>query len=174
MSDIDWSIAPEGATHCDSLSGEFYKPVNKGFLWNGVSWVQTVNDFNWTVSRERVVSRPSSHEWDGESVPHIGARIEAVLNEGAYDYRPCVVVGHYEGTPIVVFDDDGGSILQWGEDVRKLRTPEEIEKEERERIVRQMMEDSKERLSKTCSSIIGRTQAESLYLKGWRKTGEGK
>jgi len=82
MSDIDWSEAPEGATHYDSLAGVF---CNEGGYWYHIGNVKyaTIHAHEgWGT--DRYVPRPVVSEYDGTELPTIGTICEMLDGNGIF------------------------------------------------------------------------------------------
>lgn len=165
MSEIDWSKAPEGATHY--FVGSIY-PFEKRVLdsWfyfatDTEQWVymQCNGDDRLKNCKLKVIERPSSPAWSGEGLPPVGTNIEWF--SPIYGWLGGRVVGH-DGTVTVVVHNDGYTGCHPHE-VRPIRTPEQIAAEERESHVMAMLN----------YDALGGTRrglAEALYDAGYRKT----
>ena len=65
MSEIDWSKAPEGATHYSTKSRKFFRDIGKttGRSWQAYhagEWIQAVE-----VIPAYLIPRPTKQEWEG-------------------------------------------------------------------------------------------------------------
>jgi hypothetical protein len=90
---IDWSKAPEGATHCDESIrlGRWYK--KEGNLW------LVAYDGNWICSanapayNECLTPRPATPAWRGpqDGLPPVGTEVEA---QDGYSWKTGTVVAH--------------------------------------------------------------------------------
>ena len=133
MSEIDWSNAPEGATH--------WMPESR--RWEAGFWKREgeANYFfeggEWRFSRAKpfgdpaMVKRPAP-QWNGEGLPPVGACIEWLSAQDEWlDGR---VVGH-DGMVTVVSHNDGYTGCH-AHEIRPIRTPEQIAAEERYKAIR--------------------------------------
>lgn len=162
MSEIDWSKAPEGATHFYKCGNMFLKVEGDGM----VSYL--ITDGVWEHNRCHVDSYggyliPRPPDWSGDGLPPVGAVCEFMWSSEAkpIEYKRIVVVGQ----------DEGLCVFRWAEGPRKgeyqavkpgmhyddplfrpLRTPEQIAAEERENAVKEM---------------------ETVAAKAWRETPTG-
>lgn len=179
---IDWSKAPEEATHGrQTFSGpEFYKHVDGVFCFLTAS-----GKWEPAVSSPRVcVARPvePAPEWDGKGLPPVGAVCEIDPNLAHCDYyarhvgKPVHVVAH--GTAST---SDSATAIYWvmGDDgfkeyhhlvagnFRSILTPEQIAEDARQKAVNLMMVDAG-----VDDKEWSRTFCADLYDAGYRKTCE--
>lgn len=132
MSEIDWSKAPDGATHA-------------GFDWKGKLryfyripgvqldydyWSTRLESSEWVCGKgvpamQKLIPRPSA--WSGDGLPPMGAYIEWLSDQ--YGWLGGRVVGH-DGMVTVVSHNDGYTGCH-AHEVRPIRTPEQIAAEER-------------------------------------------
>lgn len=173
MPEIDWSKAPEGATHCAPAVGTNSRPV----FWRvtgGVArecWAMAMDfssvrdhftygpDGCMGYFHECAIERPAP--WAGEGLPPVGEIIEWLDGE----YLPVIVVGHHQGAVVAVDEDDPRRVFIGKKPCyRPIRTPEQIAAEEREKEVNRMV---------ATTSMLDKTWArkvcESLYDSGYRK-----
>lgn len=134
--EIDWSKAPEGATHfgpeSEELAAAWYK-LDEGEWFAMLTSDDDQWDYSPCVDDERVsqmIQRPA--EWNGTGLPPVGTVCEG---RGRLDgeWREVVVLAHRIGRAVVSFTDH--ERLQWCEsdELRPIRTPEQIAAEEREK-----------------------------------------
>lgn len=131
--EIDWSKAPEGATHFGPENEEWHEAWYK--LDEGEWFDMLTSDGDqWgrssCVDDERVsqmIQRPA--EWNGTGLPPVGTVCEG---RGRLDgeWREVVVLAHRIGRAVVSFTDH--ERLQWceAEELRPIRTAEQIAAEE--------------------------------------------
>ena len=150
MTEIDWSKAPEGATHCTPAFGINTRPV----FWRvkgGVArecWVMAM-DFSDVLDHFRygpdgctgyykgyAIARPEA-AWTGEGLPPVGTVCEYLFSEGD-EWRSCAVVAHYEGRAVVCDLLDDASERVQERNLRPIRTPEQIAAAEREKSVNEI------------------------------------
>lgn len=141
MSQIDWSKAPEDATHHGRGEDCCYWAKCIGdqqyFIniarWDNGKWKEVTERYDEAF----LTSRPKS-EWTGEGLPPVGVRIEAKHKNAQADWaRP----GFYEteivaiGKQLVIFEADGSGHEKVGRLAdyifRPIRTPEQIAAEQR-------------------------------------------
>lgn len=164
MIEIDWSKAPEGATH--------YCPGNRLFYkFDGAGRGQcTSRGARWTSCGDRddyesgeLTPRPSSPAWNGEGLPPVNTRCEYIDSDG--QWIKCEVVAH-RNNAAVILDDHYECALVVSRELRPIRTPEQIAAEEREKAVQEM-------LSRFAIYDIPRVPWENLfnqiYDAGYRK-----
>lgn len=146
---IDWSKAPEDATHAGN------SPYEKGVVtwFKGISDPTSRNHFMnagsmnaWAISSENLsawylIERPKKQEaWDGDGLPPVGTVCEVLWNESRAEYLRTKVFGVNEhGQPIHRFDE-GPKKYQYQADVlrtasgtqvfRPIRTAEQVAAEE--------------------------------------------
>ena len=148
-SEIDWSKAPEGATHFGPENEEWHEAWYKldGYEWFAMP---TSDDDQWDFAPQvydgrvsQMIQRPA--EWNGTGLPPVGT----VCEVNHHGWRRCEVFAHkVEGDkdPDVLFshtNDNGGPAWNWAREpsrFRPIRTPKQIEAEERERAVDAMMQ----------------------------------
>ena len=172
MSEIDWSKAPEGATHwmqesCDWLEG-FWKRVGAAnYFYEKGEWVFSGGK---PFGHPKLIARPSP-AWSGEGLPPVGTVCEYIGGKhGMPDPWPAEVIHHYHGGACMVaaflYTRDGQTRVAGAIDscFRPIRTPEQIAADEREAAIKEMLEDAgRPDTAKT------RDQAQLLYDAGWRK-----
>lgn len=136
MSNVDWSKAPEGATHWMPESHEW----QEGF-WKREGEANYFFDRGeWAFSGAKpfghpsLVKRPATPQWSGEGLPPVGAVVEWF--SPVYGWLGGRVVGH-DGTVAVISHNDGYTGCHPHE-VRPIRTAEQLAAEARERAVEEM------------------------------------
>lgn len=148
--DIDWSKAPEGATHFDTAEYRiksfmkledgawyFWPPMSSEPSWGywGADGVDS--------DTGPFVARPTDSKWNGEGLPPVGTVCELrahKLNEWGravikFASRN-VVVWDWEGEPEI-----SGLCTRYAHEVemRQIRTPEQIAAEERDQAIKEMI-----------------------------------
>lgn len=178
MKEVDWDIAPDGATHYNT---ECVYPWLKE---TPISYFNSDYDV-WVEYRAYSYENPKRHiknavkrpqEWDGSGIPPVGTVCEYRLNEyrlNEYDiWFTCKIVYVLSGSDygFVAWCDHLGSdqFLTFSSDrytlqLRKIKTPEQIAAEERSLAIKEMCEVASKRNSKEL------TLMESLYDAGYRK-----
>ncbi|MDH0335147.1 hypothetical protein [Metapseudomonas otitidis] len=180
MSDIDWSKAPEGATHCMPSAPEWYKQTDQAYKWLADGWALIANDlgeFRWSSD---LIERPAA--WAGDGLPPVGAVCEArheEINNGL-PVRAEILKHHANGKSAAFYWIDapeGESNLLWAGRFFPIRTPEQIAEEERKAAIEEMAVLMKEaRYSAPSTEIspykMAKAYAEMLYQAGYRKAGD--
>ncbi|ELX9520691.1 hypothetical protein ACKWWR_006181 [Pseudomonas aeruginosa] len=179
---IDWSTAPEGATHWEPRSYDFAE----GWMrkdWDGWSywseggevWVRGVLTCDVSAEREATFEARPQDTWDGQGLPPVGTLCEW---HGPNSDGPDGWV--YTESNVVAYTDDGLFICMqkpgcWPVvqridncEFRPLRTPEQIAAEERDAGISDMQ---------TITDGAGPTvyaKLSALYDAGYRRQEEGK
>ncbi|WP_311185474.1 hypothetical protein [Pseudomonas aeruginosa] len=136
---IDWSKAPEGATHWEPTGPEFHEGWMKkeGDYW--FYWVEGTNKWfhgpSCNVSAERAAkfeARPQE-AWDGQGLPPVGTGCE-VKNDISDSWDAVdEILAHtvIKGTAVAVFKRGDHIAYSPKSEFRPIRTPEQIAAEER-------------------------------------------
>ena len=149
MEDIDWSKAPEGATHwapeVDDWLAAWHKQVDG--RWYG--WL-VENDDQWDITifrgefgAQRIASfveRPISTEWTGTGLPPVGAVCETE-NEVCL-WEKCTILAHASlsnGEVVLVFQSGDKITFSNPRYFRPIKTIEQIAAEERFNAVTEML-----------------------------------
>lgn len=166
MSQIDWSKAPEGATHYgeSGLSTYFYRiPSALGGsydYWNIKSHdPKWVSGFNKTVA---VVLLQRPEPWNGTGLPPVGTVCECRVRAGE-DWVGCEVVAHH-GHYAIAYVDENTVMLSSGIRFRPIRTPEQIAADEREAAIEEMYQ-----IYKNSPGLATQQGMAALYDHGYRK-----
>jgi hypothetical protein len=101
MTNIDWSKAPEGATHLDTKFNYF---CNKDGFYSSIGYLVPDNDqAGWGT--DRYIPRPTEQpQWSGEGLPPVGSAIEVRRNDN--DWYKAFVVAHDAGRVVYRCDHD--------------------------------------------------------------------
>ena len=173
MSNVDWSKAPEGATHWEPESDEWYSPWmmlnDEGWHWwpsSSVGWMKCRTTMNEIRVRAMIPRHPA---WNGEGLPPAGTVCEAFYMGSPQG----VVTVRYSGECMILWSDDRQSEQCGCAEhyiFRPIRTPEQIAAEERENEIKKMRkiataawrfaQDGDDWLDVIC---------EALYDAGYRK-----
>ena len=164
---IDWSKAPEGATHYyknspqpwRDLSGYNWKYFSSGEWHSGPS-VCTSDELMREIGKV-LFAKPLTQPWAGEGLPPVGAVCECNLPgelTNNYSWVEARVIWHNGPTECAVVRSS--SKLAWCDEFRPIRTPEKIAADERQAAIKEMI-----------GHIGGsrRCEAEVLYDAGYRK-----
>ena len=167
---IDWSKAPEGATHYQKSSDGFelrWLDMNSGEF--GSVWYQGEWKFRYIDYKDMgaiYVARPEP-AWTGEGLPPVGTVCEYL---GAHQYNEWSEVKIFGAWRNFVFVDftDGWRQEDNPQRFRPIRTPEQIAADDRDKAVEQMTEESLHghyAFTKAQAKIACR----ALYDAGYRK-----
>lgn len=168
MSNVDWSKAPEGATH--------WMPESQ--YWQEGFWKREgeANYFSrggeWEFSQAKpfghpaLVKRPAAPQWNGEGLPPVGCECE-VLNGDLSNaqWEKCTIL--FVGAHRVVYDSESCSERVGYTDTlqfRPIKTPEQLAAEARERAVDEMWSVYWQPHATTAKEGLG-----LLYDAGYRK-----
>jgi len=160
---IDWSKAPEGATHCDEsvfTGNRWYR--KKGPVWQyycGGEWRTSCNS---TTYNERLTPRPVVTAWRGpqDGLPPVGMEVEA---QDGYSWQRGTVVAHVREARfgvLVIIQCEGFWGSRRADGIRPVKT-------ERERAIEEMLAAWKPTMGRFAEEKRG--LAEMLYDAGYRK-----
>ncbi|CDO80885.1 hypothetical protein [Pseudomonas aeruginosa] len=137
---IDWSTAPEGATHWEPRSDKYREAwmksaADKWFFWGSrrKAWIE---ESGISAEREATFEARPQDAWDGKGLPPVGISVEWLSS--AHGWLGGRVVGH-DGSVAVVSHNDGYTGCHPHE-VRPMPTPEQIAAEEREKAISEMLD----------------------------------
>ncbi|WMI32013.1 hypothetical protein GBBBJNDB_00322 [Pseudomonas phage Callisto] len=176
---IDWSKAPEGATH--------YQPESRGFhaawfrLQGGKAremWVvipggaleHIIDPTVFDESMQNLIARPvEPATWNGQGLPPVGLMVEwkAGLD---HDWQRVTVLAYANGDAWFQPEDGPSFIVGNPANFRRIRTPEQLVAEEREKAINQMISDAGYVDPKIGTFVAMR----NLYDAGYRRREEGK
>lgn len=170
---IDWSKAPEGTTHWEPSGPDFNKgwmkkEGNEWFYWSEGSnrWFQGKLSCNVSAEREATFEARPQEAWDGKGLPPTGLLVEwkAGLD---HEWKRVTVLAYANGDAWLQPEDGYSFIVGNPANFRRIRTPEQIAAEEREKAVGDM-----------AMSIQGvpyqYPTLYALYDAGYRRQEEGK
>lgn len=178
MSQVDWSKAPEGYPLWLEYLEKALEDDDDRRKERGV-WVKetsdrfdTVKGTFWSKPEDgyyKIHKRPTTQPaaWNGEGLPPIGARVQVVDNGS-------LVYGHGEEGPVVAHVENCAVVRMSyglgcfeGSTLQPVRTPEQIEKDEREAAIDKIMQ-AYEYKEGSCTHKLMRDQAARLYDAGLR------
>ncbi|HBO6773231.1 TPA: hypothetical protein L4844_005409 [Pseudomonas aeruginosa] len=154
---IDWSKAPEGATHYQPESRDFHaawfrlqggKAREMWVVIPGGALEHIIDPTAFDESMQNLIARPAEPAtWNGKGLPPVGIEAEVIWDGADIAYFRAKILAHDEGR--VVFRWCEGkrkgqygsyAVLKFGSlpAFRPLRTPEQIAAEEREKAVGDM------------------------------------
>ncbi|HFH3466250.1 hypothetical protein [Pseudomonas aeruginosa] len=145
---IDWSKAPEGATHWEPRGSLYHegwmkKVGNKWSYWaeGRKAWISGTSACNVSAEREEAFEARPQEDWDGQGLPPVGAKCLTDRN----DFLREVTILCHGKTRTFVFDHVSQEEICLALKDRvflPIRTPEQIAAEEREKAINQMISDA--------------------------------
>lgn len=176
--EIDWSKAPEGATHY--LPGRhhpwYWNDGEAWMFWTGFVWGNVAPN---SAEKKAMIKRPE--EWNGEGLPPVGTVCELVRpNEMTDSFSDFLETGSRVSI-IAHFQSNGGMVAAFTyqgcgketqvdkgseENFRPIRTPEQIAAEERKQAIYEMS-----MAANAVGHMLGYTHEliNCLYDAGYRK-----
>lgn len=153
MNDIDWSKAPDGATHYNTINdmfymfpgaarGKYWSESKKG--WNEAGYLESYNppDVNYIA----MVPRPTVANWDGQGLPQVGCICE-YSRLGGEKFYSCEIIEYRTIAPhgeyVWLRTTEAGQhhvklVSQY--QFRPIRTPEQIAQDKRNAAVKEMVD----------------------------------
>ena len=127
MNEIDWSKAPEGATHYNRTYFDWYKVGSyEPSFWNGRAWAPARF---WDDRKHDCIQRPTAPSWSGEGLPPIGVVCEYRVCDGPwYKCEIRYTIKHPAGGVIAYcphLDHEQALYAPYCQ-FRPIRTPEQI------------------------------------------------
>lgn len=175
MSNVDWSKAPEGATHwmpeTEHWRNGFWKrDGDVNYYFTGVAWRRSTNN---PFDEQNIVKRPAAPQWSGEGLPPVWTVCMVYPHNTLWGFRS--TSGHrrkilaYHGDFVWLGNDCMAleSTRIDKVDFKPLRTPEQIAAEEREKAIKAMVDvlQVSDNLSGTAEYIV----CGILHDAGYRK-----
>lgn len=148
MNDIDWSKAPEGATHwepeTDKVLASWMKLSEDGwYYWPPHVAVTPEWQRATRVSQTRIdamIARPTTPNWNGEGLPPVGVVCECQNDKFQWLRGRIVYVGSDRGDKLAVMQADTEMLYGSAGEFRPIRTPEQIAAEKREVAVKELVD----------------------------------
>lgn len=162
---IDWTKAPEGANKAGFTEPDnclqFYRiPGRFGdYDYWSEKWGWRGNNF--PTCADHLFERPAKVEWNGQGLPPVGTNCEYRSNDG---WLQCEVVAHRNNAAVVLNHHYEADFVP-PQDLRPIRTPEQIAAEERAKAIEEMC---------FAEETLTVKQAKALYEAGYRRQEEGK
>ena len=163
MSKVDWSLAPEGATHWVGGNWPWHKhDGDDAYYWRskgGWELLQCADvkrvEYEYANS---IIERPTPQSWPGEKdgLPPIGVTCERRFPEvEGSSWRPITIC--FIGEQKIFYRDEAGD--EWAnlpDDVefRPIRTPEQLAAESRESAIREVMDIAQVDCRVTASRLV--------------------
>ncbi|EOW2059273.1 hypothetical protein [Pseudomonas aeruginosa] len=163
---IDWNTAPEGATHWEPTGPDFYegwmkKEGTDWFYWSesGHKWINGILTCDVSAEREATFEARPQEAWDGHGLPPTGLLVEwkAGLD---HEWRRVTVLAYANGDAWLQPEDGDSFIVGNPANFRRIRTPEQIAAEEREKAIEEMC---------FAEETLTVKQAKALYDAGYRR-----
>jgi hypothetical protein len=180
METIDWSKAPEGATHYlkepDAPRREYWVKVEKDGLGFCRFGFEPDGFRPWAVDYERFLAfmiprPPTQPAWSGEGLPPAGCKVE-YLTYGN-EWKGGTYVGQFNGQMVCGCDDSGVVGVVGSGQLRPIRTPEQIAAEEREAAVAMACADISQAMQAMTGCVITDSAVKvirAMIDEGYRKT----
>ncbi|EPJ5167710.1 hypothetical protein [Pseudomonas aeruginosa] len=160
---IDWSKAPEGSNKAGFTGHDQYLQFYRipGMFGDYDYWNEkrgwSGNDF--PTCANYLFDRPEKVEWNGQGLPPTGLLVEwkAGLD---HEWRRVTVLAYANGDAWLQPEDGDSFIVGNPANFRRIRTPEQIAAEEREKAIEEM-----------CFAVETLTvkQAKALFDAGYRR-----
>ncbi|HCF1755691.1 TPA: hypothetical protein NH891_001889 [Pseudomonas aeruginosa] len=173
---IDWTKAPEGATHWEPKSSYFAegwmrKVGNEWSFWSegSESWVRGTLTCNVSGEREAKFEARPQESWNGQGLPPVGTVCE-YRHMIWPEYRPCEI-RYISEESLVAYDDAQEQFYRTCDMLfRPLPTPEQIAAEEREKAISEMLG----LYNSAYWPMTSKQFCEILFDAGYRRQEEGK
>ncbi|MEV1255310.1 hypothetical protein ABZQ86_26055 [Pseudomonas aeruginosa] len=172
---IDWSTAPEGATHWEPRSDMYRESwmknvADKWFFWGSrrKAWIE---EFEVCAEREATFEARPQEAWNGQGLPPVGTVCEWHESDGSA-YTESKVVAYTDDGLFVCMQKPGRrpEVLRIDNcEFRPIRTPEQIAAEERAAAIAEMMKDAGITESAFAHDPEAEVWAAALYDSGYRR-----
>lgn len=160
--EIDWSKAPEGATHrVSGFIDEWRKADGCNWLaWYEGKWLPLIKP-----TPSEYIPRPAEYPWSGEGLPPVGAVCECQMRGYGDVWQKVIVLAHHNGHAWVTGDDSKHcfTVPPHGK-FRPIKTPEQVAAEERESTVNDMCHIAQ----KGSGFGVNRADMYAIYDAGYR------
>jgi len=187
---IDWSKAPEDATHAGN------SPYEKGVVtwFKGISDPASRNYFMnegsmnaWAISSENLsawdlIDRPKKqYAWDGVGLPPTGIECEVLWSITHHTYVTCLIIAHDEDRAVFRFTSGPQKGAYHSEIIkdawmpfqsfRPIKTAEQMAEEEKKKVIDDMQRIYEESMLDYSSRLghASRPAIKALYEAGYRK-----
>ena len=168
---IDWSKAPEDATHKDPDTDCFYKLVKD--VWHLICGdgesVVSASLYNGETKPSDLIERPKKQgAWDGSGKPPIGIECEVRCNDV---WSICKTLAYHQvsDTAVAVHFLDGSNSLFWCATFRPIKTAEQVAEEEKVAAIAEIRDVVIAASGRTVATISECLAAVALYDAGYRK-----
>ncbi|MFU5504484.1 hypothetical protein ACM7V1_29335 [Pseudomonas aeruginosa] len=173
---IDWSKAPEGATHWEPRSDKYREAwmknaADKWFFWGSrrEAWIE---ESGISAEREATFEARPQEAWDGKGLPPVGTVCEWHESDG-WAYTESKVAAYTDDGLFVCMQKPGRrpEVLRIDNcEFRPIRTPEQIAAEEREKAISEMLYI----YNGAYWPMTSKQFCEILFDAGYRRQEEGK
>ncbi|MCO2577538.1 hypothetical protein FA322_08730 [Pseudomonas aeruginosa] len=160
---IDWTKAPEGATHWEPTGPEFHegwmKEEGEKWLWWSEGTKEWVETFSVPAKRKATFEARPQETWDGQGLPPVGTVCE-YRHMIWPEYRSCEI-RYISEESLVAYDDAQEQFYRTCDMLfRPVRSPEQIAAEERAKAIEEMC---------FAEETLTVKQAKALYDAGYRR-----
>lgn len=172
MSLIDWSQAPQGATHFgaenDFYFSAWYKVEGEQILAyteDGSAWREATDSCVFPKVSS-LTARPE--QWSGEGLPPVGVPVEYRRRLAPNNKWYPTQINFLSGQHVIYCDSDGDEVRDNPVDIefRPIRTPEQIAAEDREEAITAMMALNPD---ENPNQSLCKWLCQALYDAGYRK-----
>lgn len=165
---IDWSKAPEEATHKYPDTDCFYKLVEDVWhlIYDDGESVVSASIYHGEIKPSDLIERPKKQEaWNGEGLPPVNCFCET-LDEDADCWVKVEIYAHteFKGDTYACAKNETDMFYGLAHEFRPIKTAEQVAAEEREKAIEEMIRTTSDGI--TC---MDRYDAELLYKAGYRK-----
>lgn len=140
---IDWSKAPEGATHYQAAT----HGVFECWLKPGHAVRVSRRDPDWReddYADDLIATSAIKRPWSGEGLPPVGVVCEVEYDDGRQIWHEAEVIYHKKDGPRIaaaMLIGEGRDKLVWVSQFRPIRTPEQIAADEREAAIKEIQRE---------------------------------
>lgn len=173
MKDIDWSKAPEGATHYQIEVDIWYKQNHAAYQWDNGEWIKLARSDLGKYTLPGLVERPAHAEWPGQGLPPVGTVCE-IRTKNMNDWSPATI--KFAARNVIVWDWEAEPALNGlctayahAIEIRPIRTPDQIAAEQAEREIDAICYDIVSHYENPKGSEHYLGLARALHLAGYRK-----
>jgi hypothetical protein len=145
MSKVDWSLAPEGATHYSENNDMFYS------LKGGIYYFYASDDIELikggrasSYELTSFIERPKPATWSGpqDGLPPVGSIVLARRSD-TNKWHESEVIRHsteYQRSCVCAFMEVKSNMMFWSSEYKAIKTPEQLIQEKRETAIREFMD----------------------------------
>lgn len=170
---IDWSKAPEGATHKDPDTDCFYKLVKD--VWHLICGdgesVVSASLYNGETKPSDLIERPKKQEaWDGDGLPPVNCFCET-LDEDADSWVKVEIYAHteFKGDTYACAKNETDMFYGLAHEFRQIKAAEQLAEEEKVAAIAEMRAVVIAATDRKRATIAECTATVALYDAGYRK-----